>query len=332
MKIPEVEKKIENIATDRLSGASEIAQKAAVTLDLFAGFILKQHQNISPNDFFDSLLDICIRLIHAQPTMAPVLVAVNDIASNTKQEIAQLNNTVGVDAGKQLKYLCTFTQSAARKYIFESNLALDAIAGHYADLLSPDDVLMTLSSSRVVECILNEAFNNDLGITVYVPESRPMFEGRKLAEHLARSGIETILIADSAMFHYLKECNGILVGADRITPHGLMNKIGTYGLAMASKELNIPFYCVAERRKFIPDVLPVDRLIVNHPAEQLYKSVQQQNKPEKLSIQNIYFDFTPMEYVTKFLTEDGIIATNKVKKYIDGIEILPELVSGFIKS
>ena len=106
-----------------------------------------------------------------------------------------------------------------------------------------------------------------------------------------------------------------------------MNKIGTYGLAIAAKELKIPFYCVCERTKFIPDILSIDKLIVGHPEDQIFAPGYEQKKPEKLSVKNIYFDFTPIEYVTKFLTEDGMMTNEQVIKYIKNLEILSELAT-----
>ena len=67
---------------------------------------------------------------------------------------------------------------------------------------------------------------------------------------------------------------------------------------------------------------------MNHSSEQLLKTGNGQKKSDNLTVKNIYFDFTPMEHITKFLTEDGPMTTDQVKKYINSVEILPELVMG----
>ena len=41
-------------------------------------------------------------------------------------------------------------------------------------------------------------------------------------------------------------------------------------------------------------------------------------------VKNIYFDFTPIEFVTKILTEEGLISTEDVVNYIKTVKIYPE--------
>jgi len=324
---PEIDQMVSEIANDSISGASKLARRACECLDAFAGWVVDNDKNETPESYKKELITIGQDLVRAQPSMASVINAVNEIISSTYNQSATLAAEVGFDEKKQLKYLCTYTQSVARKYVLNSKLALEAIANDFNRLIRSKDVIMTLSASSAVEAILVEAFNGAIDFSVYIPESRPMFEGRDMAQRLAKSGIKTILIADSAMFHFLNECSKIIVGADCVTTKGIMNKIGTYGLAIAAKELKIPFYCVCERTKFIPDILSIDKLIVGHPEDQIFAPGYEQKKPEKLSVKNIYFDFTPIEYVTKFLTEDGMMTNEQVIKYIKNLEILSELAT-----
>ena len=327
MEIPEINKRIEEIADDKTSGASHIAKKAAECIDDFAKWVLDNKSWLSIEEYLEELTKIAISVIRSQPTMASVFRAVNDIVVLTINQSSQLEAELGPDKIKQLTYLCTSTQSAARKYILESELALETIARAYGEVLHNGDTIMTISASSAVEALLLQANANSLEFTVFVPESRPMYEGRMMAQRLAERGIKTIMIADSAMFHFLKECSSILVGADRVMPEGIINKIGTYGLAIAAKEFKIPFYCACERTKCIPNLIPIDKIILAHPEDQIYEPVKDQNKPENLSIKNIYFDFTPMEYVTHILTEDGVLTNRQVEDYIKNLEILPELMS-----
>jgi methylthioribose-1-phosphate isomerase len=128
------------------------------------------------------------------------------------------------------------------------------------------------------------------------------------------------------MFQFLGKCDKIIVGSDRVHPGGIYNKIGTYGLAMVSEELNIPFYCVCELVKFVPDIMPFDALVKSHPEGELLTLEKDQTKPESLSVKNIYFDFTPMKFLTGFLTENGLLTTEQAIEYIKTVELLPELV------
>jgi translation initiation factor 2B subunit (eIF-2B alpha/beta/delta family) len=328
MEIPEINKRIEEIANDKTSGASYIAKKAAECIDDFAKWVLDNKSGLSIEEYLEELTKIAINVIRSQPTMASVFRAVNEIIVLTINQTSQLETELGHDKIKQLTYLCTSTQAAARKYILESELALETIARAYAEVLHDGDTIMTISASSAVEALLLQANASSLDVTVYIPESRPMYEGRMMVERLAERGIKTILIADSAMFHFLKECSSILVGADRVMPEGIINKIGTHGVAIAAKEFKIPFYCTCERTKFIPNLIPIDKIILAQPEDQIYEPINEQKKPKNLSIKNIYFDFTPIEYVTYILTEDGVLTNKQVNDYIKNLEILPELISG----
>jgi len=327
MDMPEINNLVDKIANDNTSGASTIARNAAGCLDTFAVRVLDNPHKISPEDYVNELILLGQKLVCAQPTMAPVINIVNEIISFTKNEYDSFKRSVKMHAEKQLEVLCTITKSTARRYLLESKLALETIAHSYKDVLKSNDILMTISASSAIEGLLLEASKNSLDFKVFVPESRPMCEGRLMAERLSKKGINTILIADHAMFHYLSDCSNILIGADRVTPEGVMNKIGTYGLAIAAKEFKIPLYCICERMKFIQNVTPIENLISDQPAEQLYPMDHVKDKPDKLIIKNIYFDFTPMSYISKFLTEDGLITSEQVIDYIKTKKLMPELFS-----
>lgn len=330
MEIPhEINTQIEDITNDKISGASTIAKNAAECLDKFATWVMENANDLENDQYIQQLIILGQKLVSAQPAMAPVLNAVNLIITSTNEKYNNINNELqDSDSKKQVKYLCTATQATSRKFILENKLALESIANQFNEIIDNQAKIMTISASSAVEALLNQAYINSVEFTVITPESRPMFEGRLLAERLAKLGIETTLIVDSAMFHFLKECTVVIVGADRVSPAGVVNKIGTYGLAIAANELKIPVYCVCERTKFLPDILPFDKTIVDHPEDQIYEPKEGKKKPDKLSIENIYFDLTSMEYITQFMTEDGMMTNSEVKNYMNNIEILPELVSG----
>ena len=327
MELPtEIMKLVEQIANDKLSGASTVAKNASECLDTFAGWVIENASDITLEDYLECQVTLGRVLINAQPAMAPVVNAVNSIITSLKHEMDNTAPEQGADKASQLIYLCTFTQSAVRKYIVQSKLALESIGRSYQDLINDpgSNTIMTISSSSAVEILLTTAFSESVDITVYVPESRPMYEGRLFAERLANNGLNSILIADSAMFHFLKNCDSVIVGSDRVVPSGMINKIGTYGLAIAAKELKIPFYCVCELSKFINDSAKTTLEQPSQPENQLYSPNQDEKKPAHLTIKNIYFDFTPMEYITGFLTEDGLLTADQVREHINNVIILLE--------
>ena len=83
-------------------------------------------------------------------------------------------------------------------------------------------------------------------IEVFAGETRPFLQGARLtAWELMKDEIPVTLITDN-MSGYLMSLNfidAVIVGADRVTSNGdVINKIGTYSLAVLASKHNIPFY------------------------------------------------------------------------------------------
>src|SRR5690606_26007928 len=84
---------------------------------------------------------------------------------------------------------------------------------------------------------------------VYATETRPWLQGARLtAWELARERIPVSLLADSAAASLMarEKPAWVIVGADRIAANGdVVNKIGTYGLAVLAQAHGIPFMVAA---------------------------------------------------------------------------------------
>ena len=79
-----------------------------------------------------------------------------------------------------------------------------------------------------------------------------MMEGVKLAKILGENNVKVKLIVDSGIFSLINDTNIILLGGDAITTKGLLNKIGTKGIAITAKQYNIPTFALCSTIKFIP--------------------------------------------------------------------------------
>lgn len=66
-------------------------------------------------------------------------------------------------------------------------------------------------------------------IKIIISESRPLYEGRTVAEKIAKLGLSVTLITDAQIGLFVENADMALVGADSILPNGdLVNKAGTY--------------------------------------------------------------------------------------------------------
>jgi translation initiation factor eIF-2B subunit alpha len=72
-----------------------------------------------------------------------------------------------------------------------------------------------------------------------------------MANRLAELGIPVTVIMDTAVAHYMDRVDVVLVGASAVVENGgIINKVGTYQVAIVAKAFSKPFYVAAESFKF----------------------------------------------------------------------------------
>jgi len=146
-------------------------------------------------------------------------------------------------------------------------------------------------SSTVVEILKNCAGKN---IKVMCSESRPLMEGRKLAEEI--KNLQITFTTDAALLSLIEEADAILLGADAITEGGVVNKVGSSTLALMAAQKGIPLWIAATLSKVFPHVF-----IKEESGKEIWEK-----PPSNVRVKNFYFDFTPSSLITLFITEEGI--------------------------
>src|SRR6185295_8610249 len=109
---------------------------------------------------------------------------------------------------------------------------------------------------------------------VLADETRPWLQGSRLtAWELEKEGIPAKLVADGAAAYLMArgEVDWVVVGADRVTANGdVVNKIGTYGLAVAARHHGVKFMVVAPTSTVDMRLASGDQVIIEErPAEEL---------------------------------------------------------------
>jgi methylthioribose-1-phosphate isomerase len=149
------------------------------------------------------------------------------------------------------------------------------------------------------------------GIDVFADETRPFLQGARLTVwELQRDGIETTLITDNMAGHFLKSgrIGCVVVGADRIAGNGdVANKVGTYSVAVLSKENGVPFYVAAPVSTLDLTLQSGDQIpIEQRAASEVTQVFGKQVAPLGTRVENPAFDVTPARYVTAIITEHGV--------------------------
>lgn len=198
----------------------------------------------------------CRSLASAQPAMAS-LVRLGKEAANAA-------------TAAEVEDLCRRTLAELER---DGRAAIDNAAALIAD----GATILTHSHSSTVEAALLLAHTQAKRLRVIAAESLPLGEGRQLADTLCAAGVDVALIADSAAAEHMGSSSLVMVGADAVTPAGVINKIGTAALARMARDSGLPFYVICTSDKISDTNELVD--------------------PEHL------FDITPRELITAIVTE-----------------------------
>ncbi|RLG43615.1 MAG: S-methyl-5-thioribose-1-phosphate isomerase, partial [Thermoproteota archaeon] len=101
----------------------------------------------------------------------------------------------------------------------------------------------------------------------------------------------------------------VIIGADRITKNGdVVNKIGSYEIAVLAKHHNIPFYVAAPYTTFDPNIEKgADVTIEERVPHEVTEIAGVKIAPDGIKVFNPVFDIVPHELITGYITERGVI-------------------------
>ncbi|MBI4509817.1 MAG: S-methyl-5-thioribose-1-phosphate isomerase [Deltaproteobacteria bacterium] len=148
-------------------------------------------------------------------------------------------------------------------------------------------------------------------IRVLADETRPFLQGARLtAWELARDKIDVTLIPDVAAAWLMRngQVSCVVVGADRIAANGdVANKIGTYPLALAAREHQVPFFVAAPFSTVDPSTPDGDAIpIEERQGGEVTQIAEIQIAPQGVAARNPAFDVTPARLVSAIVTEQGV--------------------------
>ena len=166
---------------------------------------------------------------------------------------------------------------------------------------------------------------------VLVDETRPRLQGARLtAWELDQYSISYDLITDNAAGYFLQsgDIDRVLVGADRVAANGdVANKIGTYMLALAARDNQVPFFAVVPTSTVDLALSHGDQIPIEErdPVEVLGIEVQGERvAPIGASARNPAFDITPNNLITGIVTENGVV----YPPFEDNLyKVVPEILS-----
>ncbi|XP_015113134.1 translation initiation factor eIF-2B subunit alpha isoform X1 [Diachasma alloeum] len=176
-----------------------------------------------------------------------------------------------------------------------------------ANFITDGCKILTHSKSRVVLHAMKEAAANHKIFQVYVTYSAPDNSGQEMYANLTELGVSCILILDSAVGYVMEQVDMVMVGAEGVAESGgVINKVGTYTLAMCAKEIKKPFYVLTESFKF-SRIYPLNE--IDLPDEFKYTT---STREKNLQNEHPLVDYTPPQYINLLFTDLGIMTPSAV--------------------
>ena len=160
--------------------------------------------------------------------------------------------------------------------------------------------------------VIQSSFEAGKVASVWVDETRPLLQGARLtAWELKKLGIPFRLVTDNTVGALMSRglVDRVVVGADRIAANGdVVNKIGTYTVAVLADRHRVPFYVAAPLSTIdlaTPngDTIPIEE----RDALEVVEVFETRVAPLDTEALNIAFDVTPNDLVTAILTEEGAL-------------------------
>ncbi|XP_049842812.1 translation initiation factor eIF-2B subunit alpha isoform X1 [Schistocerca gregaria] len=169
--------------------------------------------------------------------------------------------------------------------------------------------VLTHSHSRVVLQAMKEAAKANKRFDVYVTVSSPDNSGVLMSKKLRDLGIPVTVILDSAVGYIMEQVDLVMVGAEGVVESGgIINKVGSYTMALCAREMKKPFYVLCESFKFVR-LYPLNQQDLpdefKHPTSKLENG-------KDLQEEHPLVDYTPPSYISLLFTDLGILTPSAV--------------------
>ncbi|MEM2321365.1 MAG: S-methyl-5-thioribose-1-phosphate isomerase [Candidatus Bathyarchaeia archaeon] len=214
--------------------------------------------------------------------------------------------------------------------IADEDVEVNKRIGEYGlELLEDGDTVLThCNAGRLATVdygtalsIIRVAWERGKHIKVIATETRPKLQGARLTTYeLMRDGIPVTLITDNMVGYVMYKglVDKVIVGADRIVRDAVINKIGTYTVAVLAHEHNVPFYVAAPLSTFDLKSSLKDVVIEERSPDEVTNIGSERIAPSGISVLNPAFDITPIKYVDAIICEKGILNREKFNEYAKG--------------
>ena len=297
-----------------IRGAPAIGIASAMGLALGARSI----KDRTKNGFFKKLETIANRFLHTRPTGANLFWAIERLLGlarkNRKKSLEEIKYILEKEAVNILK-----EDIKLNKRIGKNGLKL---------INKPANILTHCNTGSLATGgygtalgVIRAAYSKGKIKKVFVDETRPALQGARLtAWELVHDKIPSVLVTDNMAGHLMQKgvVDCVIVGADRIAANGdVVNKIGTYTLAVLANHHHVPFYVAAPSATVdMRTHKGRDIAIEERNPKEVLELQGRRIAPKNMAVVNPAFDLTPHKLVSAIVTERGVVRHPDRKKMV----------------
>ena len=185
-------------------------------------------------------------------------------------------------------------------------------------VINDNDTILTHCNAGALACVdygtalgvIRAAHSQGKNINVICDETRPRGQGASLSVwEMQQENIPVKLISDVASGYLMSQgkIDKVVIGADRVGKGGVVNKIGSFMVALAANNFDIPFYVAAPLSTFDRDINIFDTIIEERDGDEVRYYGGARICPEGTEVINPAFDIVPSNLITGIITEKGIL-------------------------
>ena len=286
------------------SGGPRMAAQQAMVMTAY------QVQGKSVDEAAEILQKAAYSVTHARPTTSERMKAVVQNVLEYSLKTLNTNQELG---------------PAVQEFVFnmvESQYEKSRKIGEYVVDLLPDKptIITQCFAETTIGYTLLACKENGKNVSLICPETRPYLQGARLTASVAYDmDIPVTVITDNMPGYVISQGipDAFICAADVITMDGyVVNKIGTYQIALAAYDNQIPFYVLGDP---VLDNPTIDSVTIEerNPEEVLHAMGV---RTAKEGVNGLYpaFDITPPKLVNAVITEKGVFSPYDLKQHFPG--------------
>lgn len=188
--------------------------------------------------------------------------------------------------------------------------------------------ILTLSSSSTITSSIKRVLSNtSRPVEVHILESRPLFEGVKMASAIGsfvdenKANTRLVIYTDASASVAAKDVNVVLIGADLIDKMAnVSNKTGSLPAVLTAKHVSpkSKIVVLSEKEKVLPFNPPGQEENDPHEVTQAWDRLTPSTTKgpnTHIDVKNIYFEWIPSSLIDHYVTEDGLVTSEGISEW-----------------